>query len=80
MTTKENIIRKIIAVVVCVIVFFGWGCLCASLDLKRGGGVLGIAIICGILSAIWAAITKKKKNTDEIDTNEENEENTTNEK
>ncbi len=72
MTTKENIIRKNhCRCGMCNCIFFGWGCLCASLDLKRGGGVLGIAIICGILSAIWAAITKKKKNTDEIDTNEE---------
>lgn len=61
MTTKENIIRKIIAVVVCVIVFFGWGCLCASLDLKRGAGVLGIAIICGILSAMGCNNQKEKE-------------------
>ncbi len=57
MKTKKVLFR-LLAVVVCLGLWIGYGCFCAFMEFKHGGGTLLLVILCSLMVAVWKGFNK----------------------
>ncbi len=68
----RKILFRLLAIIICVGLWIGWGFLCAVMDFKHGGGYLLLGILCCVMVWIWKLFGKLADKTSKKEDNPQN--------